>query len=121
MKSWAPNLALVLLLLPASAIAQAEAEQLRTAKALFLDRQYAEARSRLRGLRGHARGGEVGYWIAHCGRPRRAGGHSAVRRVPGRRGSTTLAQEAAPTSLAVSWRRAAATSTASPAALADRA
>jgi tetratricopeptide (TPR) repeat protein len=57
--------ALGLLLLPAALLAQGEADVLRTAKALFVDRQYAEARSLLQGLR-QPSSSEVRYWIARC-------------------------------------------------------
>jgi len=57
------------LLLPAAAWAQADAEKLRAAKALFFDRQYAEAREAWQGVRDSSRGPDAQaalYWIARC-------------------------------------------------------
>ncbi len=60
-------LALWALSAPPLALAQ-DAEKLRNAKALFLDRQYAEARRLLQGVRGAggAEGTQALYWIARC-------------------------------------------------------
>ncbi len=63
------SLALVAVVAPAMVLAQAEAEALRNAKALFLDRHYAEARRTLEALRGVRRSAEqeqAVYWIARC-------------------------------------------------------
>ncbi len=65
------SLALVLVasLAPALAAAQAEADKLRAAKALFLDRQYAEARQMLQSVRASGRPAEAQqalYWTARC-------------------------------------------------------
>jgi hypothetical protein len=60
---------LAALLLPAGAEAQADAEKLRTAKALFFDRQYAEAREAWEAVRASGRGPDAQaalYWIARC-------------------------------------------------------
>ena len=56
------------LLLPAAAWAQADAEKLRTAKALFFDRQYSEAREAWQAVRtsGGADAQAALYWIARC-------------------------------------------------------
>ena len=62
-------LLLATLLLPALAFAQADAEKLRAAKALFFDRQYAEARDAWQAVRASGRGGDAQaavYWIARC-------------------------------------------------------
>lgn len=59
----------VALLLPAGAAAQADAEKLRTAKALFFDRQYAEAREAWEAVHASGRGPDAQaalYWIARC-------------------------------------------------------
>ncbi len=65
------HLALVLLalLLPAAAWPQADAEKLRTAKALFFDREYAQARQAWQGVRSSGSGADAQaalYWIARC-------------------------------------------------------
>ena len=57
------------LLRPASAWAQADSEKLRAAKALFFDRQYAEARGAWQAVRAGGRGADTQaalYWIARC-------------------------------------------------------
>jgi hypothetical protein len=62
-------LALAALLPPAGAQAQADAEKLRAAKALFFDRQYAEAREAWQAVRASGRGAEAQaalYWVARC-------------------------------------------------------
>jgi hypothetical protein len=62
-------LLLAALLLPAGALAQADAEQLRAAKALFFDRQYAEAREAWQAVRASGRGPDAQaalYWVARC-------------------------------------------------------
>jgi hypothetical protein len=62
-------LLLAALLLPAGALAQADAEKLRAAKALFFDRQYAEARDAWQAVRASGRGPDAQaatYWIARC-------------------------------------------------------
>jgi hypothetical protein len=62
-------LAVAALLLPAAAFAQADAEKLRSAKALFFDRQYAEAREAWQAVRTSGRGPDAQaslYWIARC-------------------------------------------------------
>lgn len=55
--------------LPAAARAQADPEALRQAKALFFDRQYAEARAAWQGVLAEGGGPEATsarYWIARC-------------------------------------------------------
>ena len=62
-------LLLVALLLPAGAMAQADAESLRAAKALFFDRQYAQARDAWQAVRASGRGPDAQaalYWVARC-------------------------------------------------------
>jgi hypothetical protein len=62
-------LALAAGLLPAAAWAQADAEALRQAKALFFDRQYAEARGAWQGILDAGGGKDAPaalYWIARC-------------------------------------------------------
>jgi hypothetical protein len=62
-------LVLAALLLPAGAQAQADAERLRAAKALFFDRQYAQARDAWQAVRAQDRGSDAQaalYWIARC-------------------------------------------------------
>jgi hypothetical protein len=62
-------LLLAALLLPAGALAQADAEKLRTAKALFFDRQYAQARDAWQAVRASGQGPEAQaaqYWVARC-------------------------------------------------------
>jgi hypothetical protein len=57
------------LLLPASAWAQADTEKLRAAKSLFFDRQYAEAREAWQAVHDSGRGADAQaaiYWIARC-------------------------------------------------------
>jgi hypothetical protein len=57
------------LLLPAAAHGQADAERLRAAKALFFDRQYAEAREAWQAIAASGRGAEAQaarYWVARC-------------------------------------------------------
>jgi hypothetical protein len=60
---------LAALLLPAAAFGQADAEKLRAAKALFFDRQYAEARAAWQAVRAAGRGTDAQaalYWVARC-------------------------------------------------------
>lgn len=60
---------LAALLAPAAASAQADAERLRAAKALFFDRQYAQAREAWQQVRASGRGKDAEaapYWIARC-------------------------------------------------------
>ena len=62
-------LALAACVLPATAGAQADAEALRQAKALFFDRQYAEARAAWQGIldaSGSRDGQAALYWVARC-------------------------------------------------------
>jgi hypothetical protein len=62
-------LALVALLLPAVARPQADPERLRTAKALFFDGEYAQARQAWQAVRGSGSGADAQaalYWIARC-------------------------------------------------------
>ena len=62
-------LLLAALLLPAGALAQADAEKLRAAKALFFDRQYAQAREAWQVVRASGRGADAQaaqYWVARC-------------------------------------------------------
>jgi hypothetical protein len=57
------------LLLPAVSWAQADTETVRAAKALFVDRQYAEARETWQAVRAAGRGADAQaaiYWIARC-------------------------------------------------------
>ena len=62
------SLGLVALLAPSLALAQADSEKLRNAKALFLDRQYGEARRLLQTVRSSGGGDaqQALYWIARC-------------------------------------------------------
>ncbi len=69
MKRRLRSLALAACVLPAGAWAQADAEALRQAKALFFDRQYAEARAAWQGVldAGGAKDAPAApYWIARC-------------------------------------------------------
>jgi hypothetical protein len=62
-------LLLAALLLPAAALAQMDAEKLRAAKALFFDRQYAEAREAWQAVHDSGGGPDAQaalYWIARC-------------------------------------------------------
>jgi hypothetical protein len=62
-------LSLATLLLPAGAMAQADAEKLRSAKALFFDRQYHEAREAWQEVRAAGHGADAQaalYWVARC-------------------------------------------------------
>ncbi len=62
-------LALALLaacVLPAPAWAQADAEALRQAKALFFDRQYAEARAAWQEILDAGGSKDAAYWVARC-------------------------------------------------------
>ena len=62
-------LLLAALLLPAGALAQADAEKLRAAKALFFDRQYAQAREAWQAVRASGPGPDAQaalYWIGRC-------------------------------------------------------
>lgn len=62
-------LLLAALLLPAGALAQADAEKLRAAKALFFDRQYAQAREAWQSVRASGPGADAQsalYWVARC-------------------------------------------------------
>jgi hypothetical protein len=60
--------ALTTLVAPPLALAQSDSEKLRNAKALFLDRQYGEARSLLQSVRvsGGGEAQQAQYWIARC-------------------------------------------------------
>jgi hypothetical protein len=69
MKERLAALAAAALFLPAVALAQADAERLRAAKALFFDRQYAEAREAWQAVRETGRGTDAQaalYWVARC-------------------------------------------------------
>ena len=69
MKERLVALLLAALLLPAGAMAQADAESLRAAKALFFDRQYAQARDAWQAVRASGRGPDAQaalYWVARC-------------------------------------------------------
>jgi tetratricopeptide (TPR) repeat protein len=69
MKERLAALAAAALFLPAAALAQADAERLRAAKALFFDRQYAEAREAWQAVRETGRGTDAQaalYWVARC-------------------------------------------------------
>ena len=70
MRSRALALALAALALaPAAARPQADAERLRTAKALFFDREYGQARQAWQAVRASGRGSDAQaaqYWIARC-------------------------------------------------------
>jgi hypothetical protein len=59
---------LAALLVPAGALAQADTEKLRSAKALFFDRQYLEAREAWQAVRasGGAEARGAIYWVARC-------------------------------------------------------
>jgi hypothetical protein len=62
-------LLLAALLLPAGALAQADPEKLREAKAFFFDRQYTEAREAWKAVRASGHGPDAQaavYWIARC-------------------------------------------------------
>jgi len=62
-------LALAVCVLPTTAWAQADEEALRQAKALFFDRQYAEARAAWQGIlvEGDSRDAQAAlYWVARC-------------------------------------------------------
>jgi hypothetical protein len=62
-------LLLAALLLPAGALAQADAEKLRAAKALFFDRQYEQAREAWQAVRASGPGADAQaalYWVARC-------------------------------------------------------
>ena len=62
-------LLLAALLLPAGALAQADAEKLRAAKALFFDRQYAQAREAWQAVRASGPGPDAQaalYWTGRC-------------------------------------------------------
>lgn len=62
-------LLLAALLLPAGALAQADAEKLRAAKELFFDRQYAQAREAWQAVRASGPGADAQaalYWVARC-------------------------------------------------------
>ena len=93
-------LALVACVLPATARAQADAEALRQAKALFFDRQYAEARAAWQGILdegGSGDGQAPRYWVARCseslGESERALGEYG-RYLAARPADRTLAEEA---------------------------
>jgi hypothetical protein len=69
MTRWLLGPALAACLLPAVARAQHDAEALRQAKALFFDRQYAQARAAWQGIHdaGGGRDAQAAlYWIARC-------------------------------------------------------
>ena len=57
-------LALACCVLPAAARAQADAEALRQAKALFFDRQYKEARAAWQGILDTGGAPDALYWVA---------------------------------------------------------
>ncbi len=104
------SLALVALVGPSLALAQ-PAETLRNAKAMFLDRQYGEARSLLQAVRASG-GGEAQqaqYWIARCseslGEHERALGEYGEF-LAGRPGDRTLAEEATTSRIALAVRLA---------------
>jgi hypothetical protein len=60
-------LALVALCAPAAAFPQPDAEKLRTAKALIVDREYAQARAALQTIGGRSPEAQAAlYWIARC-------------------------------------------------------
>ncbi len=92
-------LALAALVAPPLLLAQSDSERLRNAKALFLDRQYGEARSLLQSVRasGGGDGQQALYWIARCseslGENERALGEYGEF-LAGRPGDRTLAEEA---------------------------
>jgi hypothetical protein len=71
-RGWRPVLLLAALALLASAPAaraQSDPERVRTAKALFFDRKYAEARQAWEAVRASSRGAEAEaptYWVARC-------------------------------------------------------
>jgi tetratricopeptide (TPR) repeat protein len=64
------RLALLLAVLPAATVhAQGDADRLRSAKALFFDHKYAEARQAWQAILGTARGADAdaaAYWVARC-------------------------------------------------------
>lgn len=100
MKERLAALAAAALLLPAAALAQADAEQLRAAKALFFDRQYAEAREAWQAVRETGRGADAQaalYWVARCseslGESARALGEYGAF-LAARPGDRTLVEEA---------------------------
>ncbi len=113
MRRRALGLAFALSLAPTGvACGQPEADALRTAKALFVDRQYAEARSLFQGVRARGRVGEAQtalYWIARCseslGENERALGEYAEY-LSSRPGDRTLAQEARTSRIALAVRLA---------------
>jgi hypothetical protein len=93
-------LAAAALLPGAVALAQADAERLRAAKALFFDRQYAEAREAWQAVRETGRGADAQaalYWVARCseslGESERALGEYAAF-LAARPGDRTLVEEA---------------------------
>jgi hypothetical protein len=100
MKERLAALAAAALLLPAAALAQADAERLRAAKALFFDRQYAEAREAWQAVRETGRGADAQaalYWVARCseslGESARALGEYGAF-LAARPGDRTLVEEA---------------------------
>jgi tetratricopeptide (TPR) repeat protein len=69
MKRLVSTLTAMVVLLPAAAWPQRDAETLRNAKTLFFDRQYAEAREAWREVQSSGRGRDARaalYWIARC-------------------------------------------------------
>ena len=69
MKLLVSALTVVALLVPAAASPQGDAETLRSAKTLFFDRHYAEARDAWQGVHSAGRGSgaqDALYWIARC-------------------------------------------------------
>jgi hypothetical protein len=93
-------LLLAALLAPAAAHAQADVEGLRAAKALFFDRQYAEAREAWQAIGASGRGADAQaalYWVARCseslGESERALGEYAAY-LAARPADRTLVEEA---------------------------
>lgn len=69
MRSTALAVLTVVCLAPLSILAEAESEDLRSAKALFFDRRYAESRQAWQGVLESSNGGQAdsaAYWIARC-------------------------------------------------------
>jgi hypothetical protein len=104
-------LALVALLPSAAAFPQADAESLRTAKALFFDRDYARAREAWQAVRaaGGADAQTAQYWVARCseslGESERAFGEYGAF-LAGRPADRTLAEEARTSRVALAVRLA---------------
>ncbi len=100
MKERLAALAAAALFLPAAALAQADAERLRAAKALFFDRQYEEAREAWQAVRETGQGTDAQaalYWVARCseslGESARALGEYGAF-LAARPGDRTLVEEA---------------------------